>query len=169
MRWVTTLIFILLIVQGYALIFMVPTFDMDNPIIEVYAQVSEEGTEVTVIFLDEDHPNPIVDFIYDIFRFFKYGRVKDVETFFIFENEVYFPGVYASTTSFFETENLHHTKRVGIENFEIYDGETIIYVNTWNHMFCEKPLPGIPYVPVVVNSFLIGSREDVEKIHSWHH
>ena len=76
----------------------------------MYAQVNEEGTEVTVVFLDEDHPNPIVDLIYDIFRFFRYGHVKDVETFFISENEVYFPGVYASATSFFEMENLHHTK-----------------------------------------------------------
>ncbi len=155
-------------VFGLELVLMLPSFDLGNAPIEVFCYDHDYGKEITVIFKDEDFPNPILDVLYDTYRFFKWGRVEDVETFFIRKETVFFPDDYASVTSFFQTENLHTRREISIDYFETLNGNIVVYVNTWNHMFSEKPLPGILYIPFFFKP-REGTRGDVEKLYSWRH
>ncbi len=158
----------LLFTTGFGLILMVPTFDMENGPIDLFIFDHGDSLEITVVFSDEDHPDPVEDVLYDVYRFFKWGRVEDVETFFVMGHSVFFPDDYASVTSFFQTEDLHTRMEIPLSDFERLSGELVVYVNTWNHMFSEKPLPGVPYIPIRMNG-REGTRETAEKIYSWKH
>ena len=131
--------------------------------------------EVSVVFKDEDHPNPIYDFFYDIYRFFKYGRIKDIETFYIvFEDEsmrkpmkIEFPNVYGDELPYDAVENLHGDADVPYENFEFDGKRPIIFVNTWNHMFSEREPIGQSVLIYDYPSYR-GTREKAEKYFSFH-
>ncbi len=160
------LILIPLFTFPLSLIFMVPAFDLDNMPIEFYSCQTTEGTQVTVVFKDEDHPNPFIDFIYDVYRYFKWGRIQDIESFYIKDDYIFFPDDYASVTSFFETENLHTRAEIPLEKFKEFSKRKIIYINTWNHMFSEKPLKGVSYI-LFFPSFKKGCRMDAERKYSF--
>jgi len=153
---------------------MIPEKDMGNDIIDVFVEKYENRVEITVVFKDEDHPNPFTNFFYDIYRFFKYGRVKDIETFFLIIDgekikEVYFPGVYAGSHRYSDTEDLHGTITLPAKTFEFKDGRIVIFVNTWNHMFSNKPSKSVKYVEISDYKISKGTREDAEKVYSWRH
>jgi len=155
-------------------IFMIPEKDMGNDIIDVFVEKYENRVEITVVFKDEDHPNPFTNFFYDIYRFFKYGRVKDIETFFLVVDEekikeVRFPGVYAGSLDYDDTENLHGTITLPAKAFEFKNGRIVIFVNSWNHMFSNKPLKNVKYVEISDYRISKGTREDAERIYSWRH
>ncbi len=156
---------ILLPVQIFGIVLMFPSVDIENPPIAVFEDFDGESTEVTVVFSDEDHPNPLIDIVYDIYRLFRYGRVVDIETFVIKKDTVLFPDDFASVSSFHQTENLHTRAEIPIDEFELFDGELVVYVNTWNHMFSNKPLRGLTYIPVILKPER-GGREDAERIYS---
>ena len=73
-----------------------PAIDINNgnSLIDTYAKVFDERIygyslpgkyiiEVTFVFADEDHPNSILDRMYDALRLTTWGRIEDLETFFI--------------------------------------------------------------------------------------
>lgn len=73
-----------------------PTSDISNGngLLRTYAKVFDEDIygyylpekyiiEVTYVFSDEDYPNPFLDWLYDRFREIAWGRIEDIETFFI--------------------------------------------------------------------------------------
>ena len=160
------LILLPLIAFPSSLIFMIPAFDLENLPIEFYFCHTSEGTQITIVFEDEDHPNPVIDFVYDVYRYFKWGRIKDIESFYLKDDYIFFPDDYASVTGFFETENLHIEASIPLEEFDEFEGGKIVYINTWNHMFSEKPLKGVSYF-ILFPSFEEGCRIDAERKHSF--
>ena len=149
--------------QILSFILMFPSIDLSNAPVAVYECEIQDGTEVTIVFLDEDHPNPLIDPIYDIFRLFRWGRMKDVESFYVKDGSVLFPDDYASVSSFFQTHDLHERREVPLKDFEFLNGEMLVYVNTWNHMFSNLPIPSLTYVPMIFTP-KVGCRSDVEKV-----
>lgn len=145
-------------------------FEDNNDLIYVYYWVHDEYIysyylpgyyviEVTLVFRDEDHPNPEKDLWYDVYRLSIYLRIEDIETFFIVINKqtgettrlsfiglylwinldqppVYFAPIYSSSTTFFNEDGAH--ERAKITSFVVVDGEhPVIYINTWNHAMAE--------------------------------
>ena len=155
-------------VFGIGIILMFPKIDLDNAPVDFFTFDHGKFVEVTIVFKDEDHPNPFIDPLYDIYRFLKWGRVKDIETFYVYEDRVVFPDDYASVTSFQQTENLHTHMEIPIEVFKKKDKSILVYVNTWNHMFSNKPLSDLEYVPFHLKP-RIGTRKDAEKMYSIYH
>lgn len=143
-----------------------PVFDKANGILKIYTYEHETKNEITVVFLDEDHPNPFVDFIYDVYRFFKWGRFYDIETFYVSDNTVIFEDDFCDSKSYFQVKNLHNQKEIPFDDFEKEDDRIVIYVSTWNHMFSNKPLPNTEYITYKPEN-LNGTRNDVESIYSW--
>lgn len=106
--------------------------------------------EITVVFKDEDHPDNLKDFFYDIYRRFKYHRVDDVETFFIYyeilKNPfiklqplfVFFPDTYSYNQKFLEKHIKHYSDIIKIEDFKLIGKRPIIFINTWNHLFSNR-------------------------------
>ena len=70
-------------------VFSLPVSDIENgnDIESVYYDIEYDKlrlyVEITVVFKDEDHPNGLIDWIYDMIRKRKYKRIEDVETFFL--------------------------------------------------------------------------------------
>ncbi len=159
------MIFLPLMSFGIGVILMFPAIDMENGPIDFFVFDHGSSVEVTIIFKDEDHPNPFLDPLYDLYRLAKWGRIEDIETFYITATSVVFPDDYASVTSFSQTEGLHTHAEIPIGNFQVQDGKILVYVNTWNHMFSNKPLPNLEYVKVEFRA-RIGTREDAERIYS---
>jgi hypothetical protein len=147
------------------IVLMFPKIDLENAPIDFFYFDHGNATEVTVVFKDEDHPNGFLDPLYDLYRLAKWGRIKDIETFYIYEDKVIFPDDYASVTSFYQTEDLHTHAEIPLDEFQRVDGKIVVYVNTWNHMFSNKPLPDLEYVPFIFKP-KIGTRDDAEKIYS---
>ncbi|MBB6063069.1 putative membrane protein YhhN [Thermosipho japonicus] len=144
-----------------------PAYDKENGVYQIYTFEYPDKLEVTVVFWDEDHPSLFIDFIYDIYRFFKWGRFYDIETFFILDDRVIFEDDYCNSQSYFQTENLHNYKELSTDVFENDGEKLVIYVSTWNHMFSNKPLPNTNYITYFPTN-LVGTRRDVEQFFSWH-
>ncbi len=152
-------------------IFLLPEVDIKNGngLVAVFiSKTKKNELSITVIFKDEDHPSPITDFFYDIYRRFKYHRTMDVETFFYRYNEsrysknkegsavpipveISFPNTYSKDQVFFCKNVKHYTAIIPFKNFLIMKsgackskktGEgyprPLVFVNTWNHMFGER-------------------------------
>jgi len=159
-------------------VFIIPSSDLDkgNGIEAVFFnQVeTEDGAviEITVIFYDEDHPSGLVDGLYDIYRRFKYRRVRDVETFFFHFNiagvgasRFDFPGTYAREQVFSERKVEHFSAEVPAGEFEYIQSRPVIHVTTWNHLFREKATePDIVTVAVGDYPVYPGTREDAENL-----
>ena len=108
--------------------------------------------------------------IYYPYRFLRYGRTKDIETFYlekvgekIFLN---YNSLYAPTfLGFSEERVVHYTKKE-----EIQPNETInIYIHTWNHLMNTKEksyeLKNNERIQVDIQT-KIGDRKNAEKDHS---
>lgn len=162
----TVLFLSLLCLFCFAIEIRIPTFDKSNSIHSIYYYDHGDRREVTVVFWDEDHPNPFVDFVYDIYRFFKWGRLYDIETFFVLKDRVLFEDDYCDSYSYYQLEDLHSRAEIPIDDFEKIDNNVIVYISTWNHMFSNKPLPNTEYISAGQSHFR-GTRKDVEKIYSW--
>ncbi len=144
----------------------VPVFDKSNSVCKIYSYDHGDKKEITIVFWDEDHPNPFVDLVYDIYRFFKWGRFYDVETFFVLKDYVLFEDDYCDSHSYYQLEGLHNSAKIPIDDFERTDNGLTIYVSTWNHMFSNRALANTEYMSFTVKGFS-GTRKDVEKIYSW--
>lgn len=151
---------------SFQFVIKVPEFDKENSVLNIYTFEKEGNKEITIIFWDEDHPNFFADFVYDIYRFLKWGRMYDIETFFISDNSVIFEDDFSNSSSYFQTKNLHNYKEIPFEDFQKDGDNIVIYVSTWNHMFSNMPLKNVKYISYSPNN-LNGTREKVEKIYSW--
>lgn len=158
-------------------VFSLPALDSRNAIVEVFHERSADGSKisVTVVFKDEDHPCWLADIPYDIYRFFRYGRIFDIETFYLYLNAdgslqgIEFPGVYAGDHRFEDTRDLHGSAYITADEILFLEQRPVVYVNTWNHMFGPKPsfdrnaetlLFEYPLSP--------GGRDAAEVKYSWH-
>ncbi len=113
------------------------------------------------MFADEDHPNSILDRMYDALRLATWGRIEDLETFFIVVDKqtwaserlsfielwMYYEyyGDYYSVDiepcySGDETWNafIGPHLRAKITTFMKYYQHPILYVNVWNHAIGEE-------------------------------
>ncbi len=161
-------------------IFIVPEVDYNNKneiiAISVFFHKNLEKDkliEFTVLFKDEDHPKALVNFFYDIYRYFKYKRIIDTETFFIhyimtddakwYIEYVDFPDDFSGNQSFYEKNVKHFSSKIEGINFERSDDRVIIYINTWNHMFSNKDTnPKLEKKKVDSYKTYFGDRKTVE-------
>ena len=159
-------------------VFILPEADSKNGIRAIFLDNSKKNIlSITVVFADEDHPSAFTDFIYDIYRHFKYKRTEDVETFNYyyskqsdikngFPEKVIFPTTYSKNQPFFTKDVKHYTETVAFSAFTLKENRPLIFINTWNHLFSENnnnrdlKLNTIENYPVY-----IGSRADVEKLY----
>lgn len=169
MKKIIFILFVIIATTFFSIQFEIklPIFDKNNGVYQIYTFEHQNKLEVTVVFWDEDYPNSLIDFIYDIYRFFKWGRFYDIETFFILDDKVIFEDDYCNSQSYFQTEKLHNYKELSTNTFEKDGEKLVIYVSTWNHMFLNKPLPNTNYI-TYFSTNLVGTRSDVEQFFSWH-
>ncbi|MFN4191119.1 MAG: lysoplasmalogenase [Pseudothermotoga sp.] len=166
MRKYIVFLFSFLYLFCFALEVRMPVFDRSNSVCNIYSYDHGDKKEITIVFWDEDHPNPFVDLVYDIYRFFKWGRFYDVETFFVLKDHVLFEDDYCDSHSYYQFEGLHNSAEIPIDDFERTDNGLTIYVSTWNHMFSNRALANTEYMSFTVKGFS-GTRKDAEKIYSW--
>ncbi|MFO7882712.1 MAG: hypothetical protein R6U52_09270 [Kosmotogaceae bacterium] len=156
-------------------VFSMPVFDQENGIIEVfYERENDSKLSITVVFKDEDHPCCLVDTLYDAYRFFKYGRVEDIETFYLLLEKngsvsgVEFPGVFSGNHKFEDTKDLHGSASFTSDEITFIDERPVIYVNTWNHMFGVEP-SFYTKQEIIIYKYPLskGKRENAENKYSW--
>ncbi|MCK4665403.1 hypothetical protein KAU33_01555 [Candidatus Dependentiae bacterium] len=165
-------------VENFLPIFYLPIVDIQNGngITSVYYDINEDTStysiEITVVFADEDHPSKIFDFVYDLFRKQKYKRKEDVETFYIYIDKNFQlekidfnyngTGTYSGEQKFFIKRPKHFSKIISGRDFKLEGKRPIIYINTWNHMFSEKPTSKLEYKRIDKYTLKFGSRKQVE-------
>ena len=157
-------------------IFMLPERDRaaGNGIEWVYVDASKRGrAAITVVFRDEDHPDPIADPLYDAYRRVHYGGVRDIETLEYRYRDaarpqglpvtIRFPSTYSRKQVFGEKRVKHHTADIPIAKFRLIDGRPVVYVNTWNHLFAETNTnPKLTLLTIRDYPLREGSRQDAE-------
>ncbi len=158
---------LLLSVYAFALVLRLPEFDRKNGIKEVFVHDHGDRIEYTIVFWDEDHPNALTDLMYDLYRFYKWGRFYDIETFFVYSDRIHFPDDFCDSETYFQLENLHNQAELALDQFEYFNSKPVVYVSTWNHMFSNKPLSGVSYLNYEVDSTTFGTRNDAERKYSW--
>ena len=155
----------------FKLSFALPEKDKHNGIESVFCAVgSKENVDqysITVVFKDEDHPNFFADAAYDLYRRFKYGRKKDVETFSV--NCDHASGkiisidlwdVYSGAQDFTKRIVAHGDTICKCEN----EHSLLLYINTWNHMFSLKDNnPSLEKMMISDFKLYSGTREEVEE------
>ncbi len=85
-------------------------------------------TKYTLYFLDEDHPDPTIDILYDYWRQFYYGRIQDIESFVVTNGIIDFNGIWDNNRAYaeFYGQNGAMTRT--------YAANSKVYVsNVWNH------------------------------------
>lgn len=161
-----------------------------NGLEAAYICVMEEQhgvtVEVTLVFSDEDKAQGLAsydeDVYYDVWRLISWGRIEDIETFFIHHEEglriVDFSsfyivvegwnvarriaGIYSGSAGLLEAAH-------GETSITVFGEELALYVNTWNHAFSlvnnNPGLPMVAYTPQNV-TIRVGSRMDAENYYS---
>eukprot|EP00588_Corethron_pennatum_P022047 CAMPEP_0194312440 /NCGR_PEP_ID=MMETSP0171-20130528/9361_1 /TAXON_ID=218684 /ORGANISM="Corethron pennatum, Strain L29A3" /LENGTH=323 /DNA_ID=CAMNT_0039066949 /DNA_START=186 /DNA_END=1157 /DNA_ORIENTATION=- len=128
--------------KGYNIVVACPSLDFkgDNELATVYVAVYENGCEITLLFLDEDRPNQCEDCLYDAIRRPLFGRHCDIESVFIINDEMVFPGTYSGEQVWGEKTPSHGEKSIQLDQFDRHGEEQkiILWVNTWNHLLGEK-------------------------------
>jgi hypothetical protein len=110
-----------------------------NQLSTVYVALYENGAELTFLFLDEDRPNACEDCLYDTIRRPLFGRFSDIESIFIIQDKVEFPGTHCGDQKWAEKVPHHNIATVDLSKFEKKDDtDPIIWINTWNHLLGEK-------------------------------
>ncbi|MBN1683238.1 hypothetical protein JW865_06780 [Candidatus Bathyarchaeota archaeon] len=146
-----------------------PDFDtVGNGLTNVFIDVHEQNIygylmtgyniiEVSLVWNDEDYPNnPLLDWFYDGVRQTLYGRLQDIETFFIVVDRstglfsrasfikidcvrglvyITFDGCYSSTQTW--TQNNHYEAKKDRYLWDRTNEHPWMWVNTWNHMLGE--------------------------------
>jgi len=115
------------------------TFEGNNKLYGVTYTDNKRTCErtYTLSFIDEDHPNPVWDVLYDAYRQGEYGRTHDVEMFIITNNNmITFPNTWSSVHGYDYTLNGLWDPRGfhGTTTKSYTPGQTIYVSNTWNHM-----------------------------------
>ena len=167
-------------------VFVIPKKDGEvygNKIEAVFVSDDQDRTEITVVFSDESHPNRIVDKLYRTYRYFRHGRTKDVESFYLkysipalnqceIPDSIEFPGSYSAAQQWNRFFQHHYHHETVLQEFQTLAGRPIIYINTWNHLFSEQDTNAKISLDdtllVLDYPMYIGSRKDVEKIIKGH-
>ena len=109
-----------------------------NILREIQVHATNGGHQVTLVFEDENlREHGIFDFVYRIFRFFKYRRTVDIETFEIRDEQMDFKKIYSGDHTLFN-DSIHETKKVAIKYYFQDTNHPVIFVNTSNHALAEK-------------------------------
>jgi hypothetical protein len=97
---------------------------------------------------------------YNIYRFFRYGRITDIETFKEFPSYIYIDGSYSNNLKYDDLINKHYTTKISKDND--------IYINTWNNLFNIKVDDINDYCVVNLKDLYNGelSRINVDKKYS---
>jgi hypothetical protein len=180
-----------------------PTVDIYNlnGLIDTYARVFDQWVygyylpgkyiiEVTFVFADEDHP--IWDEEYDALRLVNWGRIEDLETFFIVSDKssgisekLSFIGLWLNrkdggSTEYVEIDPCYSGDyswltlvgphlRAKITSFSKYYQHPILYVNVWNHAIGEED--NNDWMSKVRfdtwNSYTNGNRKDAENAYNF--
>ena len=134
--------------------FQMPLFaqhitDNDDGIIGIILKPDLDNETIInadLIWKDEIHPCFCIDWIYRVYRHFKYGRTYDVQSIkYNYDNNLKIYNIYSSNwadegSSWNICIAKHRCFKYQIDKFEkIYD-TPIIYVSTWNHMYSLKQL-----------------------------
>ena len=112
--------------------------------------------EISIVWFDEDFPDAFLDGVYDTLRMSSWGRIQDIETFFICVHktvmetkwlsfiacEIYWLGhgwrtidpAYNNIDTFYYVLAPHMEGRVYEGYFQQTGEHPILWVNTWNHM-----------------------------------
>lgn len=135
-------------------------------------QVSKEkcSYNATLVFEDENLRRfGIFDFIYRIYRFFRFHRTVDIESFEICGDELVFDKTYSGKHILFD-DNIHESATVPIKYYFQDKNHPVVFVNTANHTFADSDnnhdfwkreyVPWSKDVPVKYGDL---NREDTEK------
>lgn len=152
-----------------------PKVDESNRLVSMYVAKYEHGMELTLLFSDEDRPNACMDVFYDTIRRPLFGRYSDIETVFVIDNQIEFPGTYSAGEKWKEKTPGHHNTTVPLDKFETStDGRKTIFINTWNHLMGEQnnntdmemtvALPSVDECAASPEAYIVreGSREEVD-------
>ncbi|MBM9500570.1 hypothetical protein JWG44_09960 [Leptospira sp. 201903071] len=156
-------------------IFVQPENDIadGNPLEVVYCSARETQSgkriELSLVFRDERHPSPWKDFIYRIYRKFRYGRSKDIESLRIQLsqsgewNAIHLKNVYGGD-QVFNSDPVEHFDSILKPGPVTLEGKRpILFVNTWNHMFSEKDSnPSLSKKKVADYEIRFGTREALD-------
>ncbi len=114
-------------------------FNGKNQLQTLYVAIYENGTELTLLFLDEDRPNACGDCFYDTIRRPLFGRYSDIESVLIIDDKVHFPGTYSGDQTWKAVAPAHMEKILDLAAFEKDEANNpILWINTWNHLIGEK-------------------------------
>ncbi len=129
--------------------------------------------ELNLVFQDERHPSVWKNRIYRIYRSFKYGRHKDIETIrlqFSKSGElstVHLKNVYSGKQKFAEDPVYHFDSVLKSEQLMRENQKNVLFINTWNHMFSEKDSnPELPKKQLDSVELRTGSREELDLFYS---
>jgi len=139
--------------KSYLPIYIQPLCDIkkNNPLIKAYYFLRPYYdyivVEFTVVFSDEDHPNPVIDIAYDFVRLLQWGRIEDIETFYLIidyngsPEQIYFcygdTGTHSRDQKFNAYNPCHYADLISSKKFTWKGSRPNIYLNTWNHLFGE--------------------------------
>jgi len=126
--------------KGHLVCVAIPAVDIEgrNNLQTIYYAEYENGTEITLLFKDEDRPNALLDGVYDTIRKPLFGRKSDIETIFIIKDSVEFPGTYAGKQEWNEKIPKHEEATVELSKFEKKEKDPVLWINTWNHLIGES-------------------------------
>ncbi|PJZ31637.1 surface adhesion protein Lsa23 [Leptospira kmetyi] len=129
--------------------------------------------ELSLVFRDERHPSFWKDAVYRIYRGFKYGRHKDIESLRLqFSNTgelstVHLKNVYSGDQKFSQDPVQHFDSVLKADAFSKEEKKPILYINTWNHMFSEKDQnPELSKKKFNNVELRTGSREELDAFYS---
>ncbi|EMO63871.1 hypothetical protein LEP1GSC133_2001 [Leptospira borgpetersenii serovar Pomona str. 200901868] len=158
-------------------LFIQPALDIENgnrlEIIYCSRRETPSGKriELNLVFQDEQHPSPWKDTMYRIYRSFKYGRYKDIETIRLQFSKtgelstIHLKNVYSGKQKF--AENYHFDSVLKLEQLMKENQKYILFINTWNHMLSEKDSnPGLSKKKLDSVELRTGSREELDLFYS---
>ncbi len=74
----------------------------------------------------------LIDPFYKLFRFFRYKRTVDIETFEIREDRLYFENIYSNDDTLFD-DSTHNKKEIKTKYCFSDENHPVVFVNTSNH------------------------------------
>ncbi|MDH3610786.1 MAG: hypothetical protein OEM79_03380 [Nitrosopumilus sp.] len=108
-----------------------------NILREIQVDKKNDYCKITLVFEDENlRKHFVFDFIYRIFRYFRYRRTVDIESFEVRGEEFYFEDNYSGKHILFE-DNIHLKAQVPIKYYFQDSNHPVIFVNTSNHALAE--------------------------------
>ncbi|TGL92537.1 hypothetical protein EHQ76_19840 [Leptospira barantonii] len=129
--------------------------------------------ELSLVFRDEKHPSFWKDAVYRIYRGFKYGRHKDIESLRLQFSKtgelstVHLKNVYSGDQIFSQDPVQHFDSVLKADQLTKEEKKPVLYINTWNHMFSEKDQnPKLSKKKLDNVELRTGSREELDAFYS---